>query len=147
MYLPNIFTDVSSQKQFGMCTVPPCRRSCRWKSQHGTILTWGIFGTRNFWHHGHFGMGYFGTWIFQHMDISTPVLLRRNVHVPCQNVPVPKIPRAEKSLCRKVPVLKRPSAGMSVGWNGARNKMFPPWNNHAKMTLAETSGGEMVGSQ
>ena len=84
-----------------------------------------------------------GTWIFWHLakqygrfgtDISAPVLLYQNVHVPkcpcakmflCQNVPVPKIPCAEKSPCQNFPVLKLyPSARTSTAPNGAHAEIF-----------------------
>ena len=40
-----------------MCTIWRLGRSGRWRFQHSNVLTWGLFGTRNFRHHGHFGTG------------------------------------------------------------------------------------------
>ena len=112
-----------------------------YKQVFSSILGQGIFGTtlaRNM-----LGPENFGTWIFWHLakqygrfgtDISAPVLLCRNVHVPkspraemflCQKFLGPKSPCAEKSPCRNVPVLKCPSAGTSAAPNGARAEMFP----------------------
>ena len=126
------------------------------------ISTLERFGMGNF-RHGEFSAPeHFGTWIFWHLakqygrfgtDISAPVLLCRNVHVPkcpraemflCQKFLGPKSPCAEKSPCRNVPVLKCPSAGTSAAPNGARAEMFPWWNIRAKMTLAKMFRAEMV---
>ena len=91
------------------------------------ISAQGHFSTRMFWwlanQYGHFGT-----------EISVPVLLCQDVHVPkspCaemflgRKLLTPKIPLAKKSLCRNVPVLKSLSAGMSAVTNGAHAKMFP----------------------
>ena len=63
-------TDVSSREHFGTCTIRCCRRSGRWTFQHGNISTWGLFGTRNFWHKVFSAQEDFGTGTFRHMDIS-----------------------------------------------------------------------------
>ena len=62
----------------------------------------------------------------------------------CQNIQVPKIPCAKNSLCQNIPVLKSPSAGTSPAPNGACAEMFPWWNIHAEMTLADMFCTEMV---
>ena len=100
-------TDVSSREHFGTCTVRRCGCSGRWTFQQGNLSTWGNIGTVNFRHNEFSAQEHFGgTWIFWHpakqygrfgIDILAPVLL-------CQNVHVPKIPRAEKSRCQNVPV-------------------------------------------
>ena len=41
--------------------------SSRWTFQHKDFLAWVQFDTRNFWHHGYFGKGYFGRWMFRHL--------------------------------------------------------------------------------
>ena len=130
--------------------------------RHWEFSARGIFGTWTFRHRDISAPEHFGTWIFWHLakqygrfgtDISAPVLLCRNVHVPkcpraemflCRKFLVPKSPRAEKSPCRNVPVLKCPSAGTSAAPNGARAEMFPWWNICAEMTLAKMFRAEMV---
>ena len=76
--------------------------------RQGEFSAWGIFGTWTFRHRDISAPEHFGTWIFWHLakqygrfgtDISAPVLLCRNVHVP-------KCPRAEMFLCRKFLVSK-----------------------------------------
>ena len=142
-------TDVSSQEHFGTCAVRRSGRSGRWTFQSQNILTWGIFSTGDFRHEEFLAPEHFGTGIFRHlnipahgyfgtlqsnMDVSAPVLLCRNVHVPkcpgaeiflCRKFLVPKSPRAKKSPCQNVPVLKYPSARTSAALNGAHAKMLP----------------------
>ena len=65
-------------------------------------------------------------------------------NVPCQQVPVSKIPCAKEAPCRNVPVLKHQSAEMSAAPNGAHAEMFPRSNICAKMTLAEMFYVKMV---
>ena len=46
-----------------------CGFSGRWTFQHGNVLTWGLFGMRNFWNKEFLAQEHFGTGTFQHMDI------------------------------------------------------------------------------
>ena len=121
---------------------------------HGNILAHAPLGAVDVPADGHFNTGtfqrgdisapeHFGTWIFGHLskqygrfgtDISAPMLLCRNVHVPkcpraemflCRKFLVPKSPHAKKFPCRNVPVLKCPSAETSAAPNGAHAEMFP----------------------
>ena len=138
--------------------------------RHGDFSAWGLFGTRNFRHRKISAQGHFGTWTSLHkcrnVCAKTSILLCkvpkypcaetfrcRNVQVPkypcaemfrCRKFFMPKIPRAENTPCRNVPVLKSPSAGTSAAPNGSCAEMFPWWNIHAKMTLAEMFQAEMV---
>ena len=113
--------DISTQEHFDM-----------WIFWHGDFSARGIFGTGTFRHGDISAHGHFGT------VAQVPKCLCRNVHIAlqgakislCQNVPVPKIPRAKNSLCRKGPLPKRPRVETSICQNvcitlGARARMFP----------------------
>ena len=54
-------TDLSSWEHFSMCTVCSYGHSGRWTFQHGKILTWGLFGMRNFQHEEFFAQEHYGT--------------------------------------------------------------------------------------
>ena len=54
-------TDVSSWEHFGTCIIRHCGRSGRWTFQHGKLLTWGLFGMRNFQHEEFLAQEHFGT--------------------------------------------------------------------------------------
>ena len=54
-------TDVSSWEHFTMRTVCSNRHSSRWTFQHGKVLTWGLFGMRNFQHEEFLAQEHFGT--------------------------------------------------------------------------------------
>ena len=54
-------TDVSSWEHFTMRTVCSYRHSSRWTFQHGKVLTWGLFGMRNFQHEEFLAQEHFGT--------------------------------------------------------------------------------------
>ena len=132
--------------------------------RHGEFSARGIFVTGTFRlgdisAHGHFGtVAQVPICLCRNVHISlqgAKISMRQNVQVPkypcaemfrCRKFLVPKIPRAENTPCRNVPVLKSPSAETSAVPNGACAEMFPWWNIHAEMTLAEISGSEMVGS-
>ena len=53
-------TDVSSWEHFTMRTVCYYRHSSRWTFQHGKVLTWGLFGMRNFQHEEFLAQEHFG---------------------------------------------------------------------------------------
>ena len=119
------------------------------------IKALGHWGSRIFWQ-----SGCFGTWAY--FGIGAKILLSncpyccascQNIHLPKfsraemflrQKFLMPKSPRAEKSPCRNVPMLKCPSAGTSAAPNGACAKMFPWWNIRAEMTLAKIFRAQMV---
>ena len=168
-------TDVSSWEHFGTCTVRPADvpadgRFNTGRFQHGDFSAWGIFSMRNFWHHGHFSTGYFGTWTFRHIDFLAPckaiwTFWHRHFSTcatvpkgPCAKMsPCRNVHDAEKSLCWKVPVLKSPCTETSTetkcpcartptGPKRASAEMSWWWNVCAEMSLAEMLGAEMVGS-
>ena len=102
-------TNFSSREHFGTRIVWCCGCSNRWTFQHGEFSAWGIF-----WHEEFLALEHFSTWLFWHLakqyghsstDISGPVLLCRNVHVP-------KYPSAENSSCRKGLMPKSPHVKM-----------------------------------
>ena len=78
--------------------------SSRWTFQHKDFLAWAQFDTRNFWHHGDFGKGYFGRWMFRHLTkqyvhFGTDILAPTFRHLCyCDKM----------SMCRNVPELKGP---------------------------------------
>ena len=102
---------------------------------HRDFSDWGHFWTRNFRYHWCFGTGYFGSWTFGHMDILAPCKViwtfqhrqfgtgATMLKCPCTemslcpNVLVPKIPHAENSLCKKVPMSKFSCVEMSICQN------------------------------
>ena len=103
---------------FGYCNIH-CHSVLRTFRQmdfyHRNISKWGIFGTGNFLHDGHFSR-HFGT------CATVPKCQCAKMFL-CQNAPVPKNPLAEKSLCQKVPILKCSHVEMSI----CRNVCSPEW--------------------
>jgi hypothetical protein len=91
---------------FGAADVPADGHFNTGTFQHGDFLAQGLSGTRNFWQRNISAQGHFSTWTFRHSSTGAKCLCR-NVHISlqgakislCQNVQVPKIPRAEISPC------------------------------------------------
>ena len=110
-------TDISSTGYFGRCMFRPCRHTGTWTFhrhghfdtrtfQHEDILAKGIFNAMDISAWDISATEHFSIWIFWHLekqykrfstDTSAPVLL-------CQNVHVPKCPRAEMSVVHSVVV-------------------------------------------
>ena len=101
--------NISACAPFGDANVPADGRFNTRTCQHGNFLVQGIFGTRNFWHNGHFGTGilapeHFAARIFWHLakqyDVSAQTFRHRCYCAKiamCQNIPVLKILPAKKS--------------------------------------------------
>ena len=105
--------NVSSQENFGSCTLWPCTCSGRWTLQHRNVSTLGLFGAGNFrhkevlapwtfWQQKISAFGYFGT-LQSNMDI-----LAQTFRHLCKNVHMWKYPCAETFLCQKFLVPKSP---------------------------------------
>ena len=104
--------DISTREHFDMGTF-----------RHEDFSARGRFGTGTFWHGDISAHGHFGT------VAQVPKCLCQNIHIAlqgakismckmfrCRNipVPVPKIPHAKNSLCRKFPMSKRSRVEMSI---------------------------------
>ena len=117
--------NVSSQENFGSCTLWPCTCSGRWTLQHRNVSTLGLFGAGNFrhkevlapwtfWQQKISAFGYFGT-LQSNMDILAQTFRHLCYCAEmsmCRNVPMPKCSCAKKSSCRKVLVPKSPHVEM-----------------------------------
>ena len=131
-----------AREPFGAADIPAEGHFNTGTFRHGDFSARGIFGTGTFRHGDITAHGYFSIveqvpkclCVNVHIALQGAKISRfRNVQVRkypctemflCQKFLVPKIPRAENTLCRNIPVLKSPSAGTSAAPNGTCAKMF-----------------------